>query len=161
MCSEVFCDNKISSKSPTLSDNVQYGFCEGSPEPLNLRYLHYEPWPLLMIPGAEVSVLAHLEVFQEIPANVTVSIEMVKTADGVNISIPCSQTAFGNIGSCEYDGNSFLNNPLFSVFPALFCGSESTKAYATPRPPPPTPPPDMWAELQSNCSAIKANSKKR
>jgi len=156
LCSEVICDNLIGDKLSTLSDNVQFGFCDGSPEPLYLAYLHYEPWPLLMIAGEEVSVLTHVEIFQEIPANSTVSIEMVKTADGVNISIPCSETAFGNIGSCDYGADSFLTNPLFSVFPELFCGSKSEKyatAFPTPRPSPATPPPDMWAELQSNCSA--------
>ena len=158
LCSEVICDNLIGDKLSTLSDNVQFGFCDGSPEPLYLAYLHYEPWPLLMIAGEEVSVLTHVEIFQEIPANSTVSIEMVKTADGVNISIPCSETAFGNIGSCDYRGDSFLTNPLFSVFPELFCSSKSEKyatAFPTPRPSPATPPPDMWAELQSNCSATR------
>ena len=163
LCSTVFCDNEsLWGKTLTMSDNVQYGFCEGSSEPLNIRYLHYDPWPLLMVKGEEVSVLAHIEVFQEIPANSIVSIEMVKTADGVNITIPCSNItnsdgSITSIGSCEYDANSFLTNPLFSVFPALFCDSESTKAHSTPRPPPPTPPPDMWAGLQSNCSALREN----
>ena len=158
LCSEVFCDNEsLGGKTLSLSDNVQYGFCEGSPEPLNIRYLHYEPWPLLMVKGEEVSVLAHIEVFQEIPANSTVSIEMVKTADGVNITIPCSNvTNFdGNItsiGSCEYDANSFLTNPLFSVFPALFCDSESNIAQPTPRPPTPTPPPYCSANRENRYS---------
>ena len=153
----MLCENSVGGQTLTLSDNIQYGFCAGSPEPLYLAYLHYEPWPLLMIPGEEVSVLAHIEIFQEIPVDSTVSVEIVRVADGVNISIPCSQTSFGDIGSCDYDGNSFLNNSIFSVFPAMFCESEKSDkfatSYPTPRPTPSTPPPDNWAEIESYCRA--------
>ena len=42
--SSAFCVNEISS-----SDNIEYGICAGAREPLYLAYLHYEPWPLLMV----------------------------------------------------------------------------------------------------------------
>ena len=34
---------------------------------LYLAYLHYEPWSLLMVNGSQISVLAHIEFFEEIP----------------------------------------------------------------------------------------------
>ena len=94
---------------------------------LYLAYLHYEPWSLLMVDGSQISVLAHIELFEEIPVNFSVGIEMVRLADGVNISIPCSDTSFGKIGSCDYDGNTFLNNSLFPVLPEFFCGRNDTR----------------------------------
>ena len=105
-------------------DNIQYGFCPGSPSPLYLAYIKVTPWPIVFSPGEIISTLGHVDLFETIPDNKTmVSVSMTKDAAGVNVSIPCIDTEdFGNIGSCSYDGNMFLQTFL----PQFFCPDATT-----------------------------------
>jgi len=96
-------------------DEIEYGYCEDADyeQLLYLRYISVRPWPVLFLPGENISVLAHIELFEEIPDNsTTVTFNILKEADGVNITIPC----VNNFGSCTYDGNYFLQTYLSGFF---------------------------------------------
>ena len=100
------------------SDNLEYGFCPGSPQPLYLAYISVSPWPIIFSPGEVISSLGHIDLYDPISVNSTVSVSMIKDAAGVNVSIPCIETQdFGPVGSCSYDGNVFLQ----TLLPQFFC----------------------------------------
>merc|ERR1711970_564034 len=66
--------------SPT-ADNVEYGFCEGSPEPASIDNISVEPFPILIQNGATVTL---------------------------NVQIPCLDINGISLGSCTYPGDELL-----------------------------------------------------
>merc|ERR1712168_547609 len=60
---------------------LEYGFCEGSPEPISFDVMSVTPFPILVQNGATI----------------------------IPIKIPCLDIEGLHIGSCHYDGDELLS----------------------------------------------------
>ena len=110
---------------PSLcADNIQYGLCQQYEDPpIHLAYLELRPWPLVIAANQTIAALAHARILAEIPRNSSVTVTITKeTAEaGVSLSIPCRAVPWGEdtfvfLGSCSYDGDTFLNTFLSEFF---------------------------------------------
>merc|ERR1711970_1258916 len=73
--------------SPT-ADNVEYGFCEGSPEPASIDNISVEPFPILIQNGATVTLNVQITLNEPLPAGASVALDLV--LEGIiPIKIPC------------------------------------------------------------------------
>merc|ERR1712071_492434 len=68
---------------------LEYGFCDGSPEPITLDVLKVTPFPILVQNGATVHLNLVLEGI-------------------IPIKIPCLEIEGLHIGSCDYDADYLL-----------------------------------------------------
>merc|ERR1712050_559653 len=92
--------------SPT-ADNVEYGFCEGSPEPASIDNISVEPFPILIQNGASVTLAVQITLNEPLPVGASVSLNLV--LEGViPIKIPCLDIDGLSLGSCTYDGDHLL-----------------------------------------------------
>merc|ERR1719500_2694602 len=66
-------------------DAIEYGFCDGSPEPASIDNISVEPFPIMVTNGASVTL-----------------------AGIIPIKIPCLEIEGLHIGSCTYDGDTLL-----------------------------------------------------
>ena len=126
-------------------NDIDYGFCEGitaeKQQRVDIECISVTPWPIVFQPNLTISILAHVELKETVTEGSNFSVSMTKEADGVNISIPCldAPEPWGKIGSCEYEGNNFINTFL----PDFFC--PNTKLNTTP----PAPPTNCNLPLQA------------
>merc|ERR1711931_383036 len=82
--------------SPT-ADNVEYGFCEGSPEPA----------PILIQNGATITLNVQITLNEPLPAGASVALDLV--LEGIiPIKIPCLDINGISLGSCTYPGDELL-----------------------------------------------------
>merc|ERR1712110_1376866 len=65
-----------------LPTELEYGFCEGSPEPITFDVISVTPFPILIQNGATITL---------------------------EIKIPCLDINGLHIGSCHYDGDELLS----------------------------------------------------
>merc|ERR1712168_308518 len=92
--------------SPT-ADNVEYGFCEGSPEPASIDNISVEPFPILIQNGATVTLNVQITLNEPLPAGASVALDLV--LEGIiPIKIPCLDINGISLGSCTYPGDELL-----------------------------------------------------
>ena len=95
-------------------DQLEYGFCEGAAEPLELLYFDIQPFPIIFRTHRQVQVQGGIILNEEIPVGAQVRIDITKEGL-IPIPIPCIEdNQWGFIGSCTYDGNEWLQ--MFSNF---------------------------------------------
>merc|ERR1719370_40043 len=82
---------------------LEYGFCEGSPEPLTLDIVSVEPFPMLLHEGATITLEFQITLKEEIPSGTWAHLNL--TMEGVvPMEVPCLDTHHDfPIGSCDYD----------------------------------------------------------
>merc|ERR1711942_645528 len=82
---------------------IEYGFCDGSPEPASIDNISVEPFPILVQNGASVTLAVQITLNEPLPAGASVSLNLV--LEGIiPIKIPC---LFDH--EIQYSGLIFLN----------------------------------------------------
>merc|ERR1712109_145785 len=86
---------------------LEYGFCDGSPEPLTFDVMSVTPFPILVQNGATITLEIQISLNQEVPVGSVVDLNLV--LEGIiPIKIPCLEIEGLHIGSCHYDGDELL-----------------------------------------------------
>merc|ERR1712045_876261 len=86
---------------------IEYGFCDGSPEPASIDNISVEPFPILAQNGASVTLAVQITLNEPLPVGASVSLNLV--LEGViPIKIPCLDIDGLSLGSCTYDGDHLL-----------------------------------------------------
>merc|ERR1711990_491975 len=99
------------SKLRLAADNVEYGFCEGSPEPASIDNISVEPFPILIQNGATVTLNVQITLNEPLPAGASVALNLV--LEGIiPIKIPCLDINGISLGSCTYPGVYGGGDPL-------------------------------------------------
>ena len=104
----------------TAEDNLDYGLCPGftgSP-PLYLTCFLVQPYPVVWQENQTLSINAYMDLFVNVSLGSKVKVRVTKEASPTPVSIPCFNTTvgWGPVGSCDYDGDSFLR-----LFYPFFC----------------------------------------
>jgi len=98
------CKTLIQAAPPT---EVEYGFCDGSPEPASLDKISIEPFPVIIKSGATITLDSQVTLNEEIVVGSRLSLSV--TLEGIiPIKIPCLDIGGTNLGSCEYDVDELL-----------------------------------------------------
>eukprot|EP00092_Neocalanus_flemingeri_P018931 GFUD01020507.1.p1 GENE.GFUD01020507.1~~GFUD01020507.1.p1 ORF type:complete len:196 (+),score=39.46 GFUD01020507.1:25-588(+) len=100
-------------------DEMEYGFCRGSPEPLSI-VASVVPFPVVVAEGETVSLFVELTLNEPIPVGAQLSLN-IKKEGFISIPFPCTEVAEGvHLGSCDYDidhlleiGGDAVCTPLF------------------------------------------------
>merc|ERR1712203_792285 len=80
---------------------LEYGFCDGSPEPLTFDVISVAPFPILVQNGATITLHEEVAVGAQVDLNLVL--------EGIiPIKIPCLDIEGLHIGSCHYDGDELL-----------------------------------------------------
>merc|ERR1712172_352933 len=87
---------------------VEYGFCDGSPQPFTFDVMSVEPFPILVQNGAMLSIAIQITLNEDVPVGTQVALNLV--LEGIiPIKIPCLDIGGLHIGSCHYDGDELLS----------------------------------------------------
>merc|ERR1711936_466243 len=116
----------VSAKSLDLKQ-LEYGFCEGAPQPGSIDELTVLPDPLELHTGAMVTITAQLTLTEAIQSGSQVELSIKKNFLGIEIPIPCLEIEGAHIGSCSYDVDLIL-----SMIPDDFCSAHFPQECATP-----------------------------
>merc|ERR1711993_169722 len=86
---------------------LEYGFCDGSPEPLTFDVIPVAPFPILVQNGASITLEVQITLNEEVAVGAQVDLNLV--LEGIiPIKIPCLDIEGLHIGSCHYDGDELL-----------------------------------------------------
>merc|ERR1711892_863319 len=88
-------------------DALEYGFCDGSPEPASIDEFTVEPFPIIFATNNTITLKVRLTLNEPIPAGSTLKLN-IKKEGFINIPIPCIEIQGTPIGSCTYDGDDVL-----------------------------------------------------
>jgi len=88
-------------------DELEHGFCPGSPEPFTLDALSVKPFPIIIANGESVTLELQLTLNEEIAKGAQVSLKM-KLEGLIDLPIPCIEVDGLHIGSCDYDADTLL-----------------------------------------------------
>merc|ERR1712215_427851 len=67
---------------------MEYGFCSGSPEPMEINKLTAEPFPIELVTGHSVTMAFQATIKEEMPAGSKIKVKLVKEGI-IPITIPC------------------------------------------------------------------------
>jgi hypothetical protein len=77
---------------------LQYGFCEGSPQPFSIDEVVLEPYPVVVQTGATIHLAIGITLNEPIPVGATAKLKIVR--DGlIDIPLPCLDIGDISIGS--------------------------------------------------------------
>merc|ERR1711931_565227 len=80
--------------SPT-ADNVEYGFCEGSPEPASIDNISVEPFPILIQNGATVTLNVQITLNELLAVAETAGICPQYFPEGQACALPLNPGVYG------------------------------------------------------------------
>merc|ERR1711951_268778 len=101
-------------------DELEYGFCDGSPEPLSLDSIAVTPFPIVLASGQEISIQVLISLMEAVPVGARIKLNIVKEGL-IPFPIPCLTLSEDlHIGSCEYDGQHLLEVGADALCPAYF-----------------------------------------
>merc|ERR1711942_109009 len=86
---------------------LEYGFCDGSPEPVSLDVITVEPFPIIVSNGAMITLQIQVTLNEEVPVGSQVHLDL-KLEGLISIPIPCLEIGGLHIGSCTYDADELL-----------------------------------------------------
>merc|ERR1712193_495361 len=87
---------------------LEYGFCDGSPEPLTFDVISVAPFPIIVQNGASITLEVQITLNEEVAVGAQVDLNLV--LEGIiPIKIPCLDIEGLHIGSCHYDGDELLS----------------------------------------------------
>merc|ERR1712226_507405 len=107
-------------------DGLEYGFCEGSPEPAVIDVLDVQPFPVVVNEGAEITLAVQITLNEEIAPGATVDLKLVKEGI-IPITIPCIELDGHMIGSCSYDADFLLSEGAPFLCPDYFPDGQECK----------------------------------
>merc|ERR1719219_511893 len=81
---------------------LEYGYCEGSPEIASFDVITVEPFPIIVSNGAEITLQIQITLNEEIPVGSQIHLD-IKLEGLIPIPIPCLEINGLHIGSCDYD----------------------------------------------------------
>merc|ERR1739838_572355 len=88
---------------------LEYGFCDGSPQPFTFDVMSVYPFPILVQNGAMLSIAIQISLNEGVPVGTQVGLNLV--LEGIiPIKIPCLDIDGLTIGSCNYDGEELLTS---------------------------------------------------
>merc|ERR1712210_71070 len=116
---------------PAPPSQVEYGFCDNSPEPFTFDLLSIEPFPIIVQNGALVTIAAQVTLSQVIEVGTKVSLSLVLEGF-IPIKIPCLDLDGVNIGSCTYDGDELLASSADILCPSCSAPSSPSPASSCP-----------------------------
>jgi len=67
---------------------LQYGFCQGSPQPFSIDEVVVEPYPIVVASGATIRVAVGITLNEPIPVGSTATLKVAKP-DIIDIPLPC------------------------------------------------------------------------
>merc|ERR1711963_422498 len=86
---------------------LEYGFCDGSPEPITFDVMSVAPFPILVQNGASITLQVQISLLEEVAVGAQVDLNLV--LEGIiPIKIPCLDIEGLHIGSCHYDADELL-----------------------------------------------------
>merc|ERR1712192_301278 len=86
---------------------LEYGFCDGSPQPMTFDVISVAPFPILVQNGATITLEVQITLNEEVAVGAKVDLNIV--LEGIiPIKIPCLDIEGLHIGSCSYDGDALL-----------------------------------------------------
>merc|ERR1712033_51495 len=86
---------------------LEYGFCDGSPEPITFDVMSVAPFPILVQNGASITLQVQISLLEEVAVGAQVDLNLV--LEGIiPIKIPCLDIEGLSLGSCTYDGDHLL-----------------------------------------------------
>merc|ERR1712193_359612 len=93
----------VASSSPLVPklDSLEYGFCDGSPEPGSLT-ASVDPFPVVIATGETITISVSIDLAEEVPVGSQVSLK-IKREGLIDIPFPCLTIDDLQIGSCDYD----------------------------------------------------------
>merc|ERR1712243_537233 len=96
------------SSSPLVPklDSLEYGFCDGSPEPGSLT-ASVDPFPVVIATGETITISVSIDLAEEVPVGSQVSLK-IKREGLIDIPFPCLTVDDLQIGSCDYDGDELI-----------------------------------------------------
>merc|ERR1711872_578931 len=90
----------IQLKMDAPPDHLEYGFCEGSPEPATIDVADVQPFPVIIKQGQEISLEVQVTLNEEVAVGATVDLKLV--LEGlIPVKIPCLDIDGHNIGSYD------------------------------------------------------------
>merc|ERR1739838_203874 len=98
-------DIRIQFQAPPTE--LEYGYCEGSPEPVSLDVITVAPFPIIIQNGAEITLQVQVTLNEEIAVGAKVHLDL-KLEGLIPIPIPCLEINGLHLGSCDYDGDELL-----------------------------------------------------
>merc|ERR1719278_1519630 len=104
---------------------LEYGFCDGAPQPLSIDELTVLPDPVEL----RATISATITLNEIVPTGSQVELSISKNFLGVPVPIPCLEINGLNIGSCKYDADHLLTEFADFLCPAHFPDGQ---ACATP-----------------------------
>merc|ERR1711899_484527 len=97
---------------------LEYGFCDGSPEPLTFDVMSVTPFPILVQNGATITLEIQITINQEVPVGSVVDLNLV--LEGlIPIKIPCLEIEGLHIGPATMTVTSFSPPHLTSSAPPM------------------------------------------
>ena len=82
-----------------------------------LAYINVQPWPIVLSANEELTILAHIYLNESISVGSEVKLDITKIVEGVEEGVPCLDTEWGLLGSCNYSGDAFTE----TFFHDFFC----------------------------------------
>ena len=78
---------------------LEYGFCEGAPQPGTIDELTVLPDPLELHTGATITISATLTLNEVVQTGSQVELSIKKNFLGIDVPIPCLEIEGNNVGS--------------------------------------------------------------
>merc|ERR1711874_749652 len=113
-----------------------YGFCDGAPQPVTIHEFSVSPDPVVLKPGAKVTVTGSVTTNVTMEKGTKVDVKILKEFLGVKIPIPCipmeikiGGKTIKRVGSCKHDADEILklldDIPSTPVPPGDYKGSKT------------------------------------
>merc|ERR1719410_243931 len=119
-----------SSSSRLAIDQIEYGFCPGSPQPGSIDSIVVKPFPISLKEGSSLALSAQVTLKEEIPAGATITLDLKKEG-AISIPIPCLDVEGTNIGSWSHSDNiihsynkfcsKYTADELLAAFSSVLC----------------------------------------
>merc|ERR1711915_409250 len=113
---------------------LEYGFCAGASEPLTFQTFDIQPYPVEIATGATINIELVVDLLEVVPEGATVKLDIVKKGL-IDIPFPCLEIEGLHLGSCEYDGQTLLDEGAAFLCPDILIdllgsGSYEVKVHA-------------------------------
>jgi len=98
---------------------LEYGFCEGAGEPLTFETFTITPYPVVIATGATINIELIVDLMEVVPEGAKVKLDVVKKGL-LDIPLPCIEVDGLHLGSCEYEGQTLLDEGAAFLCPDFF-----------------------------------------
>merc|ERR1711884_864536 len=113
---------------------LEYGFCDGAPQPGTIDELTVMPDPIELRTGATISISATLTLNEIVQTGSMVELALSKNLLGFPVPTPCLEIDGLHVGSCKYDADYLLEKFADFLCPAHFPDGQACATPLNPRP---------------------------